>query len=169
MWGCENNLQTTLFFPLGPVLLVFIIIIIIILIIIIIISAMAAVQAMNVHALFLFMGDLNGHHYEWLCATTTNRLCVAASDFVTVSGCDQLVTGPLMHGILDLLMTDVHDLAWVSVVAPLGRLDHSSLSAAISMAQAIHNLCVSRTVLEKHGVTRTAVCDALGELPWRSI
>ena len=29
------------------------------------------------------------------------------------------------------------DLVWVSVVAPLGRSDHSSLSIAISMAQAI--------------------------------
>ena len=72
-------------------------------------------------------------------------------------------------GTLDLLMTDVPDLVWVTVVAPLGRSDHSSLSIAISMAQAIPNLCVSRGVLLKHRVNWSAVCDAIGVLPWLSI
>ena len=75
--------------------------------------AMAAVSnAVNVRAPFLFMGDLNDYHQEWLGSTTTNRHCVAALDFVTVSGCDQLVIGPTLTrgGTLDLLMTDVPDL-----------------------------------------------------------
>ena len=66
-------------------------------------------------------------------------------------------------------MTDVPDLVLVAVVAPLGRLDHSSLSIAISMVQAIPNLCVSRRVLLKHPVNWTAVCYAIGVLLWRSI
>ena len=66
-------------------------------------------------------------------------------------------------------MTDVHDLVWVAVVAPLGSSDYSSLSIAISMAQAIFNMCVSRRVLLKHRVNWSAVCDAIGVLPWRSI
>ena len=66
-------------------------------------------------------------------------------------------------------MTDVRDLLWVSVVAPLGRSDHSSLSVAISMAEVIPNLGVSRRVLLKHRVNLSAVCDAIGVLPWRSI
>ena len=37
------------------------------------------------------------------------------------------------------------------------------------MTQAIPNLCVSRRVLLKHRVNWTAVCDAIGVLPWRSI
>ena len=44
-------------------------------------TAMAAVQAADTRASFLFVGDLNGHHQEWLCSTTTNRHCVAALDF----------------------------------------------------------------------------------------
>ena len=70
-----------------------------------------------------------------------------------LSGCDQLVIGPTQArgGTLDLLMTDVPDLVWVAVVAPLGT-DNSSLSIAISMAQAIPNLCVSRRLLLKHKV-----------------
>ena len=57
-------------------------------------ASMAAVQDEDVRASFLFMGDLNGHHKEWLGPTTTNSHGVAAFDFATVSGCDQLVVGP---------------------------------------------------------------------------
>ena len=48
-------------------------------------SSMAAVQADDVRASFLFVGDLNGHHQEWLSSTTTNRHGVAAFDFATCS------------------------------------------------------------------------------------
>ena len=95
-------------------------------------TAMAAVQVADARASFLSVGDLNGHHQEWLGSTTTNRHGVAALNFSTVSGCAQLVIGPThaRWGTLDLLMTDVPDLVLVAVVAPLGRSDHSSLSKA---------------------------------------
>ena len=117
-------------------------------------ASMAEVQAEDFRASFLFVDDLNGHHQEWLGSTTANRHGVAAFDFATVSGCDQLVVGPIhaCGGTLDLLMTDVPDLIWVAVVALIGNSDHSSLSAVISMAQAIPNLCVSRKVFLKHQV-----------------
>ena len=57
----------------------------------------SAVQTQDIRASFLFVGDLNGHHQELLGSTTTNRLGVAAFDFATISGCDQLVVGPPMH------------------------------------------------------------------------
>ena len=84
-------------------------------------------------------------------STTTNRHCVAAFDF---AGCDQLVVGPThaRGGTLDLLMTDVPDLVRVSVVALIGKSHNSSLSAVISMAHAVLNLCVSRKVFLKHQV-----------------
>ena len=67
-----------------------------------------------------------------LGSSTTNRHGVAALDFATVSGCDQLVIGPThAHGgTVDLLMTDVPDIVRVAVVAPLSSSDHSSLSIA---------------------------------------
>ena len=70
---------------------------------------MAAVPAEDIRASFLFVGNLNGHHQEWLGSTTTNRHIVAAFDFATVSGCDQLVVGPthVRFLTLDLLMTYV--------------------------------------------------------------
>ena len=44
-------------------------------------TSMAAVQAEDVRASFLFVRDLNGHHQEWLGSTTTNSHGVAAFDF----------------------------------------------------------------------------------------
>ena len=62
-------------------------------------ASLAAVQAEDIRSSFLFVGDLNGHHQEWLGSTTTNRHGFAAFDFATVSGCDQLVIGPThTHG-----------------------------------------------------------------------
>ena len=43
-------------------------------------TAMAAGLAADARALFLFVGDLNGRHQEWLGSTTTNRHGVAALD-----------------------------------------------------------------------------------------
>ena len=107
-----------------------------------VLASMAAVQTEDIRPSFLFVSDLNGHHHEWLGSTTTNRHGVAAFDFATVSGCDQLVVGTThaRSGILDLLMTDVPDQVRVTVVAPIFNSDHSSLSAVISMAQAVPNL-----------------------------
>ena len=57
---------------------------------------------------------------------TTNSHGIAAFDFATVSGCDQLVVGPThaRGGILDLLTTDVSDLIQVAVVAQIGNSDN---------------------------------------------
>ena len=72
---------------------------------------------------FLFVGDLNGRHQEWLGSTTTNHHGVAAFDFTTVSGCYQLVVCPThaCGGTFNLLMTDVSDLVQVAVLAPTDR------------------------------------------------
>ena len=70
-------------------------------------ASMVAVQTEDIRASFLFAGDLNGHHQEWSGSTTRNRQGVAAFEFATVSGCDQLVVGPThaRGGTLDLLMS----------------------------------------------------------------
>ena len=60
-------------------------------------TSMAALQDEDVRDSFLFVSDLNGHHQEWLGSTTTNSHGVAAFDFATVSGCDQLVAGRPTH------------------------------------------------------------------------
>ena len=47
--------------------------------------------------------------------------------------------------------------------------DHSSLSAVISTAQPVRNLCVSRKVFLKHQVNWNTVCGAMRDLPWSNI
>ena len=60
-------------------------------------------------------------------------------------------------------MTDVPDLVRLAVVVPpIGNSDHSSLSAVISMAQAVPNLCVNRNVFLKHQVNWNTVTTCLG-------
>ena len=78
-----------------------------------------------------------------------------------------MVVGPnnARDGTLNLLMTDVLDLVRFAFVAPIGNSDHFSLSAVISIAQAVPNLCVSRKVLLKHQVNWKAVCGAVRDLP----
>ena len=66
-------------------------------------------------------------------------------------------------------MTDVPDLVRVYVVAPIGNSDHSSLSAVISIVQAVPNLCVSSKVFLKHQVNWNKVCGAVQDLPRRNI
>ena len=111
--------------------------------------------------LFLFVGDLNGHHQEWLGSTTTNRHGVAAFDFATVSGCDQLVVGPThaRGGTLDLLMTDVPDLVWVTQITPLCW--HSF--------RCLRRYQTCWKVFLKHQVNWNTVCGAIQDLPWRNI
>ena len=84
-----------------------------------------------------------------------------------MSGCDQLVVGPThaLGGTLDLLITDVPDLVWVSVIAPICDSDHCSLSSVFSMAQAVPKLCVSMKVFLKHQVNWNTVCGAMQDLP----
>ena len=97
-------------------------------------------QAEGVRASFLFVGDMNGHHQECLGSTTTNRHSVAAFEFATVSCSDQLFVCPIYArgGTLDILMmTDVPTLLRVAVVSPVGNSDHFSITAVISMAQAV--------------------------------
>ena len=89
-------------------------------------SSMAAVLVEDVRVSFLFVGDLNIHHREWLGSTTTNCHGVAAFDFTTVSGRYQLVVGPT-HEVgrtLDLLMTDVPDLELFVVITNRRDLSH---------------------------------------------
>ena len=74
---------------------------------------MAGVQGEDVHASFLFVGDLNDHQRKWLGSTTTNRHGVAEFNFVTVIGWGANHSG---GGTLDLLMTDDADLVLVVFV-----------------------------------------------------
>ena len=88
-----------------------------------------------------------------------------------MSGCGQLVVRPThaRGGTLDLLMTDVLNPVQGAVVALIDNSDNYSLSAVISMAQAVPNLCVGRKVFLKHEANWNTVCGAIQDLHWRYI
>ena len=75
-------------------------------------TSIGAVLEEDVHASFLFIGDLHGYHKEWLGSSTTKDHGVAAIDFATASSYDQLVIGPthVRGRTPELIMTDVADL-----------------------------------------------------------
>ena len=77
-------------------------------------------QAEDMRAAIVFVGDLNVSHQEWLGSSTTNRHGDAAFDFVTVFDLYQLVVGPTHEcgGSLVLLMTDVPFLIQVVLQHP---------------------------------------------------
>ena len=72
-----------------------------------------------------------------------------------------MVIGPTHSrvGPVDLLITDVPDIVQVTVLAPRGNSDHSSLISAISV----------RKLFLKHPVYWTALSYAIRDLPWKSI
>ena len=106
-------------------------------------TSIAAVQAEDIRASFLFVGDLMAIIRRGWVLPTRTIYRVAAFDFATLSGCDQLFVGPTYARgeTLDLLMTDVPDLVRAAVVSSIGISCHSSMSAVVSMALAVLNLC----------------------------
>ena len=66
-------------------------------------------------------------------------------------------------------MIDALDLVRDAVVAHTGNSDHSCLSAVISMAPAVPNLCVSRKVFLKYQVNWNTVCGGMPDLPGHNI
>ena len=66
-------------------------------------------------------------------------------------------------------MTHVRALLRVAVVAPIGNSVHSTMSAVISIVQAVPDICISRKVFLKHKVNLNTVFDSIQVLPWRNI
>ena len=60
-------------------------------------TSKADVQAEDVSASFLFVGDFNGPHQHWLSSTKTNRHGVAAFDFAIVSVAISWLSARPMH------------------------------------------------------------------------
>ena len=56
-------------------------------------TAMAKVQPVDKKA-YLFVGDVNAHHDEWLNSSTTTVHSKVTLDFASSSGCEQMVTEP---------------------------------------------------------------------------
>ena len=131
---------------------------------------MAKIQSVDNKSCFQFVGDFNSHHVEF-GSPRTDRSGLAAMDFLSESGCEQLVRGPThaLGGALDLLFTDVPELAKVSVVAPIGSSDHSALSISLEIRQRVPEFTIRREVLLKSRADWDAIANDISSLPWRDI
>ena len=109
-------------------------------------TSMAVVQTEVVWGYFLFifvwviwMAIIRSGWVLW--PRTVMVLQPLTSQLCLIDRVNQTVTTHALGDTLDLLLTDVPDLVPVAAVAPIGNSDNSSLSAVISNAQAVPNLC----------------------------
>ena len=118
----------------------------------------------NQLAVFVFVGDANAHHSEWLeLVSPTDRHGRDALDFRNLLGSEKLVRCPIQiagNG-LDLVMTDIPDIVDVLVGTPLGTSDHCFVSCVLRVGQSVPGYNVSSTVFLKHRTNRDSVRRAV--------
>ena len=121
---------------------------------------MARVQAVDDKADFVFVGDANAHHSEWLeSVSPTERHGRDDLDFYNLLGCEQLVRGPthIAGNRLDLVMTDVPDIVDVVVGTPLSTSDHCFVGCVLHVEQSAPEYNVRSRVFLKHPTNRDGV------------
>ena len=118
-------------------------------------TAMSEVQQTDRKSSFVFVGDFNAHHREWLGSVSqTDAHGRALLDFATNSSCQQLVAGPTHSpgNPLDLVLTDVPGVVSVVVLPPVGRSDHFSLLLSLNVDQPVMDFTVDKEVYVKTGI-----------------
>lgn len=97
---------------------------------------LAVVQDEDRTVVFIFAGDANAHHLEWLQSVSfTDRHGIDALVFFNMSGCEQLVHG-LTHVRayrLDPVMTNVSDVLEVSIGSPFCSSNHCFVGCRLSV------------------------------------
>ena len=115
---------------------------------------MAKVQSVDRKAYFLFVADVNARHEQWLLSSTTTVHGRAALDFVSTSGCEQMVTEPIHIDVggPDLVLTEVHDLVEVGAGLPIETSDHRAIFIDVVLEQSIPHLVYRQEVYLKKSV-----------------
>ena len=91
---------------------------------------MAIIQENDAKVSFVFIGDFNVHHGEWLNSVSPTGGCgLRAIDFSSESGCEQIIHKPTCRSVncLDLLFTVSLGVVAASVEIPIGTSDHCNL------------------------------------------
>ncbi len=131
---------------------------------------MASIPDSDPKSSFVFVGDFNAHHQQWLNFSTTNQHGWAAHDFSNLSGCEQIVQSPthVSGNCLDLLHTDPPSAVTVQVVPPLGITDHSGMSFSIQTSFSIPDEPISRKVFLKSRQLADVTSD-FNNIVWREV
>ena len=135
-------------------------------------NSYTAIQEDNRKSCFIFIGDFNAHHREWLNSVSpTDRQGIAALDFSDVVGCEQLVHGATHRSgnCLDLLLTDVGGVVEVQSNAPIGSSDHHSLACRIQLDFPIPDFTITRHVIIKSRINWDGIERAFKNIVWSDI
>ena len=135
-------------------------------------TKMAEVQERDSKACFVFVGDYNAHHTEWLNSiTATDNHGIAALDFSNLCGCEQLISEPTHQSgnRLDLVFTDVSGIVTCGVGSPIGSSDHSLIKINVELDQVVPNISFSRKVYLKSRANWNGVLNDLSEIHWSNI
>ena len=115
---------------------------------------MAWAQSVDDKAVFVFVGDANAHHSEWLeSVSPTDQYGHDALDFCNLSGCELLVRCPthITGDRLYLVMMDAPDIVNVLFIGtPLGTSDNCFVSCVLQVEQSVLKNNIRRTVLVMH-------------------
>ena len=133
---------------------------------------MTRVQSVDDKLAFVFVGDANAHHSEWLESVShTDRHGNDALNFCNLSDCEQLVRCPthIAGNGLYLLITDVPDIVDVVVGIPLGTSDHCFVSCVLRFELSVPEYNVRSTVFLKYRTTWDSVRSALRSFIWSTI
>ena len=135
-------------------------------------TSMATIQEQDRKAAFLFIGDFNAHHREWLNSISpTDIHGIRALDFTSETGCDQLVEGSTHRSgnCLDLLFSDTPGVVSCRVGGPIGTSDHSYISAVIKTEQTVPDVSFSRKIHLKSRADWEGILRELSMLDWPHI
>ena len=135
-------------------------------------ASMAAIQENDRKASFVFIGDFNAHHKEWLNSISpTDCHGLRALDFSSESGCDQIIHNPTHRSgnCLDLIFTDTLGVVAGNVGSPIGTSDHCYVSAIIKTEHAVPDISFSRKIYLKSQADWDGILNDLRELDWPDI
>ena len=121
---------------------------------------------------FLFVGDLNAHHRDWLNSVSpTDHHGIAALDFSNITGCDQIVTGAThtSGNRLDLLLTDVGGVVEVQTIAPIGSSDHKGLACRVQLDFPVPDFSITREVIIKSRINWNGINRTFDSIIWRDV
>ena len=110
-------------------------------------TSMSYIQELDRKSCFVFVGDLNAHHRDWLNSISeTNHHGVAAHDFANLTDCEQLIDEPtqIRGNRLDLILTDVPGVVNTLVKPPLGNSDHYVIYFDLELRSSVPNVQFSR-------------------------
>ena len=135
-------------------------------------TSMAAIQESDRKAAFVFVGDFNAHHRDWLSSVSpTNCHGLKAFDFSSEAGCEQLVHKPTHRSgnCLDLVFTDVPGVVGCNVGTPIGTSDHSYVSITIRTEQTVPDVSFSRKIYIKSRADWDGILRDLSVVDWPDI